>query len=121
MALEETPTGFRMSEVPLGDGLLDLPRMVDVIRRARPDVHFSLEMITRDPLEVPCVTDKYWATFDDVNGVALARALSRIRANPPKAPLPRTSGLSVEERFALERALVDRSITYAREHLGLGQ
>jgi sugar phosphate isomerase/epimerase len=120
MALEETPTGFRMSEVPLGDGLLELPRMVDVIRRARPDVHFSLEMITRDPLEVPCVTDKYWATFDDVNGIALARALSRIRANPPKAPLPRTSGLSVEERFALERELVDRSITYAREHLGLG-
>jgi sugar phosphate isomerase/epimerase len=119
MALEETPTGFQMSEVPLGEGLLDLPRMVDVIRRARPDVHFSLEMITRDPLEVPCVTDKYWATFDDVNGLALARALSRIRANPLKAPLPRTSGLSVEERFALERELVDRSITYARERLGL--
>jgi hypothetical protein len=76
-------------------------------------------MITRDPLEVSCVTDKYWATFEDVNGLALARALSRIRANPPKAPLPRTSGLSVEERFALERELVDRSITYARERLGL--
>lgn len=119
MALEETPSGFQMSEVPLGEGLLDLPRMVDVIRRARPDVHFSLEMITRDPLEVPCVTDKYWSTFDDVNGIALARALSRIRANPPKAPLPRTNGLSVEERFALERELVDRSITYARERLGL--
>jgi sugar phosphate isomerase/epimerase len=120
MALEETPSGFQMSEVPLGEGLLDLPRMVDVIRRARPDAHFSLEMITRDPLEVPCVTDKYWATFDDVNGIALARALSRIRANPLKAPLPRTNGLSVEERFALERQLVGRSITYAREHLGLG-
>ena len=49
--------------------------MVDTIRRARPEVCFSLEMITRDPLEVPCLTEKYWSTFDDVNGVHLARML----------------------------------------------
>jgi sugar phosphate isomerase/epimerase len=120
MALQETPTGFLMSEVPLGDGLLDLKRMVDTIRRARPEVYFSLEMITRDPLEVPCITDKYWATFGDVCGLALARALERIRANTPRAPLPSIKGLSTEQRYALEVELVSRSITYARDHLGLG-
>jgi sugar phosphate isomerase/epimerase len=119
MAMEETANGFLLSEVPLGDGMLDLPRMVAVLRRAKPDVRFSLEMITRDPLEVPCLTDKYWSTFDDVNGVALARTLTRIRANPPRSPLPRISGLSPEERFALEKALIDRSITYASDVLGL--
>ena len=77
-------------------------------------------MITRDPLEVPCLTDKYWSTFDDVNGVRLARTLSRIRANKPRAPLPRITGLTPEERLALEMELVDRSIVYARDHLGLG-
>jgi sugar phosphate isomerase/epimerase len=120
MALEETDTGFLMSEVPLGEGLLDLRRMVDTIRAARPDVYFSLEMITRDPLLVPCVTDKYWATFTDVNGLALAQALSRIRANRPKAPLPSIAGLTEAERYALELELVGRSIAYAAEHLGLG-
>lgn len=119
MALEEAETGFLMSEVPLGEGLLDLKGMVDTIRRSRPEVFFSLEMITRDPLVVPCVTDKYWATFGDVCGVALSRALTRIRANKPRQPLPRTSGLSVEERYALEIEFVTRSITYARTHLGL--
>ena len=118
MAVEETATGFLLSEVPLGEGILDMKRIVDTIRRARPDVHFSLEMITRDPLEVPCLTDKYWATFDDVNGVALARALSRVRAGEGQ-PLPRISGLSPEARLALEHELVDRSIIYARDHLGL--
>jgi hypothetical protein len=54
-----------------------------------------------------------------VNGVYLARALSRIRANKPRAPLPRITGLSPEERAALEMELVDRSIVYARDHLGL--
>ena len=119
MQMEECETGFLLSEVPLGDGTLDLPRMVETIRRAKPDVRFSLEMILRDPLEVPCLTDRYWATFPDVNGRDLARALSRIRARRTRAPLPRISGLTPEQRLALEHECVDRSIRYAREHLGL--
>jgi sugar phosphate isomerase/epimerase len=119
MAVEETPDGFRTSEVPLGEGMLDLKRIVDTIRRARPGVHFSLEMITRDPLEVPFLTEKYWSTFEGVNGVHLARTLRNVRANPPKAPLPRITGLAPEQRLALEMELVERSIVYARDHLGL--
>jgi len=119
MAAEEYEKGFLLSEVPLGEGLLDLKRIVATVRQARPEVHFSLEMITRDPLEVPCLTDRFWATFDDVNGVHLARTLSRIRANRPSRPLPRISGLTPEQRYALELELVDRSIDYARDHLGL--
>ena len=56
MAVEETAR-VPLSEVPLGEGMLDMPRIVDIIRRARPEVQFSLEMITRDPLEVPCLTE----------------------------------------------------------------
>ena len=120
MAAEETDDGFRISEVPRGFGLLDWRGIADTIRRARPGVHFSLEMITRDPLDVPCLTDKYWSTFDDVNGVHLARMLSRVRANRPRRALPRISGLTQEGRLSLEIELVDRSIAYARDHLGLG-
>jgi sugar phosphate isomerase/epimerase len=119
MAMEETGDGFLLSEVPLGEGVLDMPRITQTIRRARPDVYFSLEMITRDPLSVPCLTDKYWATFGEVPGAALARTLALVRAHRPSRPLPRTSGLSADERLALEIELVGRSITYAREHLGL--
>jgi sugar phosphate isomerase/epimerase len=119
MAVEEYRDGFLMSEVPLGEGMLDLRRMVETIRRARPDVRLSLEMIARDPLQVPCLTDRYWKTFDDVDGVALARTLARIRENPPRAPLPRITGLTADERLELERQLVDRSIVYARDCLGL--
>ncbi len=75
-------------------------------------------MITRDPLEVPCLTDKYWATLDDVNGVQLARLLSAIRAHKPGSPLPRISGLTPDERYALELDLVERSIVYACRELG---
>jgi 3-oxoisoapionate decarboxylase len=120
MAMEECESGFLLSEVPLGEGVLDLPRIVDILRRARPEARFSLEMIVRDPLLVPCLTDRYWATFEEVNGVHLARALARVRASSkPHGPLPRISGLDPEQRLALEHELVDRSIRYARDRLGL--
>jgi sugar phosphate isomerase/epimerase len=119
MALEEYRDGFLMSEVPLGEGVLDLPAIVGILRRARPEVRFSLEMIVRDPLEVPCLTARYWATFDDVSGGALARTLRAIRERTPRAPLPRIGGLTAAARLALEREMVDRSIVYARDRLGL--
>jgi sugar phosphate isomerase/epimerase len=119
MAMEECESGFLLSEVPLGEGMLDMPRITETIRRARPGVRFSLEMITRDPLLVPCLSDRFWASFDDLNGIHLARVLTRIRSSRRTAPLPRISGLDPDQRLALEHELVDRSIGYAREHLGL--
>ena len=119
MAALENERGYLLSEVPLGEGMLDIKGMVDAIRAARPEVYFSLEMITRDPLEVPCLEEKYWATFDDVNGVHLARLLRLIRAHKPES-LPRISGLTPEERYAMELEFVDRSIDYACRELGLG-
>ena len=118
MAALENERGYLLSEVPLGEGMLDIKGMVAAVRRARPGVYFSLEMITRDPLEVPCLDEKYWATFDDVNGVHLARLLRLIRAHKP-ASLPRISGLTPEERYALELDFVERSIDYACRELGL--
>lgn len=70
---------------------------------------------TAAPLRMATAT-----TFGDVCGRALARALTRVRANPPRQPLPTIQGLSTEQRYALEREYVGRSIAYANEHLGLG-
>ena len=54
-----------------------------------------------------------------MNGLALARALARIRSSPKDKPLPRITGLDPDQRLALEHELVDRSICYARDRLGL--
>ena len=45
--------------------------------------------------------------------------LTRIRRRSNPAPLPRISGLTPDERLALEHELVDRSIRYASGYLGL--
>jgi hypothetical protein len=123
MAVEKYEGGFLLSEVPLGDGFLDLKQMVVVLRQKNPDMAFDLETITRDPLQIPVFTDKYWATFDDTYSPYPARDLAKmlefVSAHPPKKPLPRTSGLSPKQQLDLEDEDNLKSIIYARQHLEL--
>jgi sugar phosphate isomerase/epimerase len=119
MAVEESVDGFRLAEVPLGDGYLDLGRIVAAVRRANPSIRFNLEMITRDPLSVPCLTDRYWATMDGVPGRDVARSLATVRSRASKQPLPRVSKLSDAEKLKREDDNVRRCFAYARERLGI--
>jgi sugar phosphate isomerase/epimerase len=119
MAVAESPDGFLLAEVPLGAGILDLKRTAALLRRARPGIRFNLEMITRDPLRVPCLGEVYWATLAHVPGRDLARTLALVRRQGAKKPLPRISGLTVQEQLAREDDNVRRSLAYARAQMGL--
>ncbi len=119
MAVDAYADGFLLSEVPLGEGILDLPAIVAECERHNPGITFNLEMITRDPLQVPCLTDRYWATFGEVNGRDLARTLRMVRARGGGGTLPRVSGRTAEERLAAEEANNRRSFAFARQHLGM--
>lgn len=119
MAVEESADGFLLSEVPLGEGFLDLKAIVTILRKARPEIRFSLEMITRDPLRIPCLTDDYWATFATMPARDLARMLTLVRKNARKQPLPRISTLSEAEQLRVEDDNVRRSLEYARKNLSL--
>jgi len=119
MAVEEMPEGFLLSEVALGEGMLDLSRLLGVLRKARPNLRFTLEMITRDPLRIPCLSESYWATFDDVPARDLAATLALVRRHAGKKPLPRVFSLPLKEQLAVEDQNVRRSLAYARARLGL--
>jgi sugar phosphate isomerase/epimerase len=119
LGVEEYADGFLMAEVPLGTGFLDLARVVEVLRKAKPAVRLNLEMITRDPLKVPCLTDKYWLTLEHVPGRRLAGALALVRQHAARKPLPRVSGLGRDERVKREDDNVRDSLRYAKERLSL--
>jgi len=106
--------GFLLSEVPLGTGVLNLPEMVRVVQKANPNVRFSLEMITRDPLKVPCLTDHYWVTFPDRNGRYLAHTLRFVREHKSKAPLPTPEELPVPEHAKVEEENIKACFRYAQ-------
>jgi sugar phosphate isomerase/epimerase len=123
MAVAPYDQGFLLSEMALGDGMLDIPGMVKMLQQKDPNMIFALEMITRDPLKIPVLTRKYWATFDDtyspLPGRDLARMLDIVRTTPPKTPLTKTTGLSAPDALKLEDELINRSIAWARKNLSL--
>jgi len=123
MAVEPYEDGFLLSEVPLGDGILDLERWVTALRKRDPQIPFDSETITRDPLKIPVFTRKYWATFDNsyspLPGRDLARVLEIVHRNPPRKPLPRLAGLTEPEQTKLEADNNRLSIDYARRKLRL--
>ncbi|MSR53902.1 MAG: sugar phosphate isomerase/epimerase [Gemmataceae bacterium] len=119
MGVEESPEAFELAEVPLGTGFLDLKRIVDVLKKARPAIRFNLEMITRDPLRIPCFSEEYWKTLDKVPLGELVRIIEFVKKNVPKEPLPRTSKLSPKDQLAVEDANVRLSLEYGRKKLGL--
>jgi sugar phosphate isomerase/epimerase len=119
MGLEEYRHGFLLAEVCLGTGFLDLPRIIRTLRAARADIRFNLEMITRDPLKVPCLSPGYWATFPDLPGRHLARTLSLVRDHPPSRPLPRINPLPPAEQLRAEDENIRRCLAFARQHLAL--
>lgn len=119
MGVEAYANGFLLSELPLGEGMLDMKRVVSTILAARPKVHLTLEMITRDPLQVPCLTDQYWATFPHRSGAYLARTLRMVHGQRGRQALPRVAGLPKDAQLRLEEDNVKQSLHYAREQLGL--
>ena len=120
IAVEPSADGFLLSEVTLGEGVVDLARAVETLHRARPKTRITLEMITRNPLPVPCLTDKYWATFPDRNGKYLADTLRMVReATGRLQHLPRIDGESTAGLLQLEEDNVQQCLYYARTRLAL--
>ena len=119
MAVQEYEDGFLLSEVPLGQGFLDLSGIIAILQKANPAIQFNLEMITRDPLKIPCLTSNYWATMETRAASALARTLQLVKKNASKTPFPRTTGKSFDEQLKMEDSHVRQSLAFAQKSLGL--
>lgn len=115
MGVEEYADGFLLSEVPIGAGFLDLPKVVAAVRKANPRARLNLEMITRDPLKIPVLTPKYWATLEAVPARRLAEMLALVRAKAGKQPLPRPGSLAKDEQLRREDDNVRASLRRAEK------
>jgi sugar phosphate isomerase/epimerase len=120
MAVEPYADGFLLSEVPLGEGITDLKRAIAAVRRAHPKTRFTLEMITRNPLRVPCLTDTYWATFPERNGRYLAGTLRLVRDAAARLQrLPTVDHLNPAGLLQLEEENINQCLHFARTQLNL--
>ena len=117
-ALQSTADGFLFGDIPLGQGFIDLKQIVQVLKKEKPKINFTLELLTRDPLRVPCLTAKYWTTFPDLPAEQLARTLRTVRENEHTG-LQYPSKLQLADQVALEETNIRQSIEYAKSELGL--
>ena len=101
-AVKPYEDGFLLGDIPLGQGFIDLKRIVRILREKKPEIRFSLELITRDPLKVPVLKTKYWATFPEVPGSDLARTLKDVQSKAADR-LQGVTSLSEEDQLALEK------------------
>ena len=119
MAVRRYDQGFELSEVPLGEGVVPLGRIIEILRKSRSDIHLCLEMITRDPLKVPYRDDRYWATFEKRDQNRIQRFESSTLSRESSSPLPRFSGLDAVKMLEAEDDNIRRSVAYAKKTLGL--
>ncbi len=116
-ALTEYEDGFLLGDIPLGQGSFDLKRMMDILRTKKPKLKFSLEVITRDPLKVPCLKDSYWKTVAEASGSDLARTLRFVRNYQTKGQT--INSLPLATQVEIEDANIVASLEYASQELGL--
>jgi sugar phosphate isomerase/epimerase len=115
MAVDEYENGFLLSEVPLGKGILDLDKIFALCVKNNKNVKFSLEMITRDPLQIPVNTDEYKAVVPssgfDIEG------LGKLSEKQSMAPST-VSQLDEEGKLAVEEQNILECIKYSKSKLG---
>jgi sugar phosphate isomerase/epimerase len=119
--LEEYPDGFRLFDARLGTGIIDLPKVINTLRNRQPNIRFILETMTRDALDVPCFTEKYWVTYspNEMSARDLAMTIATVRRTQPREPFPKISAMTIEEQIRLEDENNRQGLAYAREELGL--
>ncbi|MPR35648.1 sugar phosphate isomerase/epimerase family protein [Salmonirosea aquatica] len=117
MGVREYEDGFLLSEVPLGEGILDLPKIVAICKKYNPNVNFSLEMITRDPLQIPILTKEYWPAMEVVPAEDVAETLRMVRQKKFKTDLPTVAQLSADARLAVEEQNILESLAYSKKLL----
>ena len=119
--LQPYEEGFLLLDAAMGTGVIDIARVMSILRGANPDIRFTLETMTRDALRVPYLTDKYWATFKpiDLPGRDLAKTLRTVRDANDTKPFPEISAMSKPDVIALEEENNITGLRYAQDSLGL--
>ena len=91
--------------------------MFALFEKYNPQIDYYLEMITRDPLDIPCLKPAYWATFPDKPGAELARTLAMVRERKAEK-MPKTSGLNLEAALEFEETNIVKCLRGAGEMYG---
>ncbi|MFN8006542.1 MAG: TIM barrel protein [Terriglobia bacterium] len=111
--------GCLLADVPLGQGIIPIAKIMEILRKGRSDIHFCLEMITQDPWKVPFKSDKYWAAYSERNEDRMDNFASAFLNKPSNFSPPKVSGMSSPRMLAVEDENIRKCVSYAKRTLGM--
>lgn len=126
-AVFEHPRGAATQWVALGDGSVDLRRLVELYQKLCPHASMQLEIITGIPPEiVPYLEPDFWADYKTTPAWEFARFVALAKSGHPyigpmviggwgKQPPALAAAMKEQQRVDLER-----SFEYAKKVLGAG-
>jgi sugar phosphate isomerase/epimerase len=91
--------GFLLSEVLFDTGINDQAKLFAIMRKHNPKVNPVTELITRDPLQVPVLTEDYYRSFPD-HKARRDPWMAMVKAKQTKLPI--VSGQTPAQRFQAE-------------------
>lgn len=115
-----TARGARVVGCALGEGVVALNSIVQLLRQRRPDLHLNVESPVQS-WELPFLEDKFWDDFYDRGPKDLAAILRLMRQHPLRPDVdyrtPLERGLTEEEILRHEDQMLRRSVAYAKHLL----
>jgi len=115
MAVAPYADGFLLSEVKFGTGVTDQKALWEILKAGNPKLNCLAELITRDPLQVPCLTPGYWSSLPERSAANLAAFMQWVRANASE--LPYVDHLSPQEQLQAEEDNNRAVLDWGRENI----
>jgi 3-oxoisoapionate decarboxylase len=115
-AVWRVPEGAAVAWVRMGDGNVRISEWVAKLRRLRPDLPVTLEIIVTNARVFPYFEEKFWEPYRNQPAWEFARFLKIAEQGHPRDPLPPLKG---EASLARERADLEASLTFTRNILNV--
>jgi sugar phosphate isomerase/epimerase len=113
-----TPSGFRLARCAVGEGVIDWPAMLALLREIAPEARAQIELAALYARHIRLLEDNWWAGFPprDVRDVVPALRMLARNARPESDPWqsPWEREAPVEEVGQWERGQFEKSVRYLR-------
>lgn len=115
-AVWRVPEGAAVAWVRMGDGNVGIGEYVAKLRRLRPDLPVTLEIIVTNARVFPYLDEKFWDPYRNQPAWEFARFVKIAESGHPRDPLPPLKG---DASRARERADLEASMTFTRNILNI--
>jgi sugar phosphate isomerase/epimerase len=115
-AVWRVPQGAAVAWVRMGDGNVGIAEFVAKLRRLRPELPVTLEIIVTNARVFPYLEEKFWEPYRNQPAWEFARFVKIAEQGHPRDPLPQVKG---EAALARERADLEASLTFTKNILNV--